>query len=137
VGGQHHLDTPGAASTQHKTGNLTAKLHDPIRKVGVPFRDVYSVTFNSETIVTASRVPELDAARVLLARGITGTLTVVDAVTGKPCSIINIEKAARLTVEENRSRGPRFARWAPLPANAHRRSVVSARTGEDAEGGQA
>lgn len=41
------------------------------------------MTFGGETIVRESRIPELDACRVLLARGLTGTLLLTDAVTGQ------------------------------------------------------
>jgi hypothetical protein len=54
-------------------------------------------------LVAGSRDPELDAARALLALGIDGTLTMLDGKTGKPRSIVNIEKAATLTVEEVRT----------------------------------
>ena len=46
------------------------------------------------------RDPECDLARALLARGITGELTMVDANTGKPRTVIDIERAAMLTVRE-------------------------------------
>ena len=46
-----------------------------------------------------SRDPECDAARALVAKGITGKLT-IDGKTGKPRTIIDIEKAAQLTVSE-------------------------------------
>ena len=42
----------------------------------------------------------LDAARALLARGITGHLTMLDGKTGIPRTIINIEKAAQCTCTE-------------------------------------
>jgi hypothetical protein len=47
-----------------------------------------------------SRDPECDVARALLARRITGKLTMVEANTGKPRTIIDIERAAKLTVKE-------------------------------------
>ena len=77
----------------------------------------YSVIFRGELIVDKSRDPECDAARALLARGHTGRLTMLDGKTGKPRTIINIEKAAKLrTVEPNR--GPlHFQRWKPFDAS--------------------
>ena len=66
----------------------------------------YSVIFNDELIVSHSRNPECDAARAVLAKGITGKLTILDGKTGTPRLIIDIQKAARLCVKE----GPlRFA----------------------------
>jgi len=46
----------------------------------------------------------------LLARGITGKLTMLDGKTGKPRTIVDIEKAAKLTVEETGS-VPRFRKY--------------------------
>ena len=65
----------------------------------------YSVVFDGQLLVERSRDPECDAARALLAKGITGKLTLLDGKTGKPRTIIGIEKAARLKVKEG---PPRF-----------------------------
>jgi hypothetical protein len=70
----------------------------------------YDVRFGGELIVHGSRDPECDLARVLLAKGMTGTVTILDGNTGKPRSFVNIEKAARLTMREDRSSGPRFVK---------------------------
>jgi hypothetical protein len=88
---------------------LTARLHlIKLKKGG----DVYSVIFRGELIVERSLGPELDAARALLAKGITGELTMLDGKTGKPRTIIHIEKAAQLCVKE----GPlRFAPYSGRP----------------------
>ena len=67
----------------------------------------YSVLYDRKLLVDRSRDPECDAARALLAKGITGTLTMLDGKTGRPRTIIDIEKAAGLTVEETGS-FPRF-----------------------------
>ena len=56
----------------------------------------YSVLFEGKLLVERSRDPECDAARVLLARGYTGTLHMLDGKTGEPRTIIDIEKAAKL-----------------------------------------
>jgi hypothetical protein len=77
---------------------------------------LYSVTFNGETIVTRSRVAELDAVRVLLGRGITGKLTFY--ADGKPRFTIDIEEAAKLTVREDARIGPLFVKWKPFPDRA-------------------
>lgn len=70
---------------------------------------LYDVHFCGELIVRGSRNPECDLARALLAKGITGTVTIHDSNTGKPRTFVNIEKAARLTVEEGPN-GPRFVK---------------------------
>jgi hypothetical protein len=96
---------PKAADTQAQ--ELTVHLHPPARKSGIPYSGRYGVSLDGEMIVENSRDPECDLARALLARGITGTVTIVDGATGKPRTIINIEKAARLrTIETGAC--PRF-----------------------------
>jgi hypothetical protein len=55
----------------------------------------------------------------------------LDANTGKPRTVIDIERAAKVTVEENERRGPRFVKWKPMPGNAHQRSEGSPHTAED------
>ena len=70
----------------------------------------YSVLFEGKLVVGRSRDPECDSARALLAKGITGKLTMLDGKTGRPRTIIDIEKAARLTVEETGG-VPRFRKY--------------------------
>src|SRR6476660_880435 len=48
---------------------------------------LYDVEFNGEVIVKNNKDAECETARVLLARGITGKVTMVDAKTGKPRTI--------------------------------------------------
>jgi hypothetical protein len=59
---------------------------------------------DGKLLVERSRDPEHDAARALVAKGITtGELTLCNGKTGKPRTIIDIEKAAKLmTTEESR-----------------------------------
>ena len=108
-----------------------ARLHPPVRKEGVRYIGRYSVAFDGDLIVEGSRDPEHDLARALLARGLTGKVTMLDANTGKPRTVIDIERAAKLTVEENRRFGPRFAKWKPYPEMAHRTSAERSPTTED------
>ena len=75
------------------TTPLTVELH-PIWKGGSRGYS-YNVTLNGEVIVSLSRDPETDLARALLARGINGLVTVVDAKTARPRTLVNIEKAAK------------------------------------------
>jgi hypothetical protein len=86
---------------------IFARLHPP----KTPSSDRYSVEFHNEIIVVSSRTAEMDAARVLLKRGITGPLTFL-CPTGKPRLIIDIAKAARLSIDDRH--GMRFARWRPF-----------------------
>jgi len=85
---------------------LTARLHALKAKNG---REVYSVIFRDKLLVGRSRDPECDAARALLAQGITGKVTLCDGKTGIPRTIIDIEKAARLRSVET-ANAPRFRR---------------------------
>ena len=86
---------------------LVARLHPPIRKTGVRFTGRYDVTFDGETVVEGSRDPETDLTRALLARGITGTVMVLDANTSRHRTTVNIEAAAKLRTEEG-PYGPRI-----------------------------
>ena len=79
---------------------------------------LYDIEFSGELVVRDSKDPECELARALLARGITGTIRLHDANTGKPRIAINIEKCAKLTVRETRSHGPRFVKWRPNPFGA-------------------
>jgi hypothetical protein len=55
-------------------------------------------------VVVNSRDPEHDLARALLAKGITGKITIIDATTGSPRTIVDIEKAALWCVGSNLNR---------------------------------
>ena len=89
---------------------MKALLHPPTRKTGIPYDGRYDVSFDGEIIVKGSRDPEPDLARALLAKGITGTIAVHDANTGKHRSTVDIEKAAKVRTEE-RPHGPRFVKY--------------------------
>ena len=77
---------------------MRARLHP--HWVGGEVGYVYSVIYDGKLLVERSRDPECDAARALVAHGITGKLTMCDGKTGKPRTIIDIERAAKLTAEE-------------------------------------
>jgi hypothetical protein len=87
---------------------------------------LYDVIFDGRVIVADSKDPECDLARALLAEGHAGIVAMLDAVTGRPRTVINIEKAATLAVEEGRRRGLRFVKWKPMPER------MAARETEDA-----
>ena len=72
----------------------------------------FHVEFDGDFIVVASRDPEPDAARALLARGYRGRITMVDSKTGTARLSFDIEKLAGLCVKE----GPlRFAPYESRP----------------------
>jgi hypothetical protein len=59
---------------------------------------------DGDLIVQGSRDPEHALARALLARGLTGKVTIFDGVTDKPQTIVNIENAAKWCVGSNLDR---------------------------------
>ena len=66
--------------------------------------------FEGAIVVSRSKDPEFDLARVLLARGITGSVTILDGKTRKPRILIrDIAKAAEFCTEEGPN-GPRFVK---------------------------
>jgi cytochrome oxidase Cu insertion factor (SCO1/SenC/PrrC family) len=72
---------------------------------------LYDVLLDGEMIVEGSSDPECDLARALLARGVTGVVTVFDGVSGRPRTFVNIEKAAKVMVREDRGKGPCFTKF--------------------------
>jgi hypothetical protein len=71
--------------------------------------------FDGELIVVDSRDPEHDLARALLARGLTGKVTMLDAQTGKPRTVVDIAKAAELCVSEESRDGLRIQAYRESP----------------------
>ena len=95
---------------------------------------LYLVRHDGTVLVAGSRNPEFDACRLLLAKGISGKVEVWHERAVFPAMRLDIEKNARLTVEESDRVGPRFARWYPrseqVAANAVSRSDVRPRTAD-------
>ena len=91
----------------------------------MPYSDNYNVVFEGEIIVERSRDPETDLARALLARGHTGKVTMLDGATGKPRTIIDIEKAAKVRTVETGTypRFRRIERYAESPPAAETQVV--------------
>ena len=87
---------------------LKARLHP--HWVGGEAGYVYSVIYDGKLLVERSCDPECDAARALVLQGIAGKLSLCDGKTGKPRTIIDIERAAKLTVEEAAG-APRFRKY--------------------------
>jgi hypothetical protein len=72
----------------------------------------YAVSFHDEIVVENSRDPELDLARELVRRGLTGCVKIVDVSNKHRSSIPDIERASRLRTRE----GPlRFSAYESLP----------------------
>jgi hypothetical protein len=85
---------------------IKARIHP--RWVGGRDGYRYSVLHDGKLLVDRSSNPECDAARALLAKGITGQLTMLDGKTGKSRTIIDIEKAPKLRVVEESVKGLKF-----------------------------
>jgi hypothetical protein len=66
---------------------------------------------NGRVLVARSRVPEFDAARVLLAEGVTGELEIWRPAGTSPAMRLDIGKAAEHTVVEGATIGPVIRRW--------------------------
>src|SRR5262249_28483886 len=81
----------------------------------------WDVEFEGEVLVRGSKDAECDLARALLAKGISGTVTVLDGASGRPRCIVNIEAAAKLTVREDRRKGLCFVPWKPMTKTARER----------------
>ena len=92
--------------------HLTARLHPKWVGGGDGYR--YSVIFEGKLIVDRSRDAECDAARALVAMGRSGKLTMLDGKTGRPRTIIDIEKAAKLRTAEPNRGVVHFQKWAPF-----------------------
>ena len=102
--------------TEPSKGTCFARLHT--RWIGGRSGYVYSVIHEGKLLVDKSRDAACDSARALLAHGITGKLTMLDGKTGRPRYTVDIEKAAGLTVEENRRDGPRFRKYRETTVSA-------------------
>jgi hypothetical protein len=74
----------------------------------------YCVTHNGVTLIESTKNPEFDSARALLALGIFGRIEVWRRGASSPAMRLDIEKCARLTVEEGDCEGLRFVPWRPL-----------------------
>lgn len=73
---------------------------------------LYDVLLDGEPIVSGSRDPEHDAARALLARGITGTMQTVGE-DGSRRMRLDIEKAAPWAMTERDRGSIGCGRWFP------------------------
>jgi hypothetical protein len=110
---------PREAITAILTATLVVKRTPPAP--GRRHCYLYSVEFDGELVVENSTDAECDLARVLLARGIGGLVTLIDGATGKPRTRVNIAKAALLTLREDRRKGPLLVKWKPLSGSSVRR----------------
>jgi len=72
----------------------------------------YQVTDEEgRVLLTGSRTPAFDAARTLLGEGATGRLEIWRVSAAYPAVILDIERAAGLTVEESATVSPTTRKW--------------------------
>ncbi len=83
----------------------------------------YRVHHAGEVLIEDCWNPEYDAARALLAKGVTGKVEVWRG--DQHASTIDVEVAAGLTVVENANSGPRLAPWVPFSPYGHQTAVSS------------
>jgi hypothetical protein len=88
----------------------------------------YRVLYGGEIMIWDTWNPEHDAARALVAKGITGTVEVWR--DGKVVSTMDAERAAERTIVENANVGPRLSEWVPFsPYSVAPPAAVSGRPG--------
>jgi hypothetical protein len=80
----------------------------------------YRVLYKNEILVEACRFPEFDGARALVARGMSGRAEVWRPGATAPAMLIpDITVAAKWTIEESPTKGPRLTRWKSVDAISH------------------
>lgn len=89
-------------------GSTTRVLIEPIGRTG---RYAVRLAATLEVIVGSSRDPEHEAARALLARGVSGRLETWRIGASAPAMLLDVEQAAGRVTEENAARGPRPRAW--------------------------
>lgn len=91
----------------------------------------FSASSNRELLVISSRVPFLDAARVLQSRGVDSNSWLIGRHAGSGTEAVRgkVGVLARLTVEDRPSGGkpPRFIRHRPMPDRAEGSAPVARR----------
>ena len=96
----------------------------------------YAVMFAGRLVVENSRDPEHDAARALVAMGLTGTVVLCDGKSGRPRTIIpNIKHAAGFSMSEESRDGFRLRRYVDpdIPSPTAEASEVAITRPEDSE----
>ena len=121
----------GTITTQTKhpiTASLIVRRTEP--RVGRLHVYLYSVQVDGELIVQDSPEPHFDLARALLARGITGSVKIIDAATGAHRTTIpDIAAAALVTVREDNRHGLHFCPWFPFEDARSRTNASSLKAG--------
>jgi hypothetical protein len=85
----------------------------------------YRVYYQDAVLIDNTSNPEFEACRALLERGITGRLEVWRHGGSFPGLILDIARAARLTVEESATVSARIVPWVPFSMGAGRETQAS------------
>lgn len=86
----------------------------------------YRVLYADEVLIADCWCPEYDAARALVAKGVTGRVEVLR--DGKVVSTMDVERVAESTIVENANVGPRLGTWTPFsPYSVAAPAAVSGR----------
>lgn len=75
----------------------------------------FEVTHNGKTLIESSRDPEHDACRALLAKGLTGTLETYHPGGTVARMRLDIERGAKLGINESAKTNIKTVRWSPYP----------------------
>lgn len=79
------------------------------------------VRYVGQVLLASARDPEHEAARALLARGITGKCRTLDHLTGAHRMTLDIERAAKYSITEDDFNGLKRRKWRPFdPAKVGR-----------------
>jgi hypothetical protein len=105
-----------ANANADRTQQLAHRIEVQIIRYGVR-GPVYRVMYAGEVLLEHWN-PEFEACRALLARGITGKLETWRPGGSFPAQILDIESAAKLTVEESDTVSVRIVPWKPFAAGA-------------------
>jgi hypothetical protein len=101
---------------------ITLIVHEETGQVGLNRCGLFTGTLaNGDVVVTRSRTPFLDAARILLAQGLNPNTILQMVNNGTPSLRGPIGQAAKLTVRETTNTGtPRLVPWVPFPEHRKR-----------------
>lgn len=84
----------------------------------------WQVTIDGQILIDRARDPEHEAARLLLARGLTGRM--LTYVGGRPSMILSIEAAAGFTIIEGSATSLRRTKWQPFGASTGQQKAEAA-----------
>jgi hypothetical protein len=105
-----------------RTEQLTHRIDVQVIRYSVR-GPIYLAMYRGEVLVE-HWTPEFEACRALLAQGIIGKLEIWRPGGAYPALILDIEKAARLTVKETSAESVRIVPWVPFAGDAGSRKTA-------------